>query len=215
MLTYNHQITSIEFIHTNHYVHRDIKPDNFLLSIQTDQSQVSIIDFGLANKFRDSTSQHHIPARNYNFLTGTARYLSINGHLGMELSRRDDLESLAYVLIYFLHGSLPWQDLEASTKQKKYQRILKKKTDTSPLKLCNGLPTGFHVFLEYVRALSFTATPDYQYIRRLFSDIYSQHNFHHDNLFDWSSFSGTSNIKPILPLARRNRQMWQESSDSS
>jgi len=120
-------INRIEYVHSKCFLHRDIKPDNFLMGLGRRANQVYIIDFGLAKKYRDTVSYQHIPYRENKNLTGTARYASINTHLGIEQSRRDDLESLGYVLMYFLRGSLPWQGLKAGTKKQKYDKISEKK----------------------------------------------------------------------------------------
>jgi serine/threonine protein kinase len=104
-------------------------------------------------------------------LTGTPRYASINNHLGIEQSRRDDLESLGYVFMYFLRGSLPWQGLRANTKKQKYQKIMEKKMATPIDLLCKGFPDEFRIYFEYCRALRFADKPDYSYLRRLFKDL--------------------------------------------
>lgn len=101
-------IARIEFMHNNSFIHRDMKPDNFLIGIGKNQHLVYMIDFGLAKKFRDHKTGEHIPYRDNKSLTGTARYASVNTHLGIEQSRRDDLEAIGYILIYFLKGQLPW-----------------------------------------------------------------------------------------------------------
>ncbi|KAJ6244907.1 casein kinase 1-like protein [Anaeramoeba flamelloides] len=101
---------------------------------------VSVIDFGLAKKYRDVRTHKHIKYLENKKLTGTARYASINTHLGFEQSRRDDLESLGYMLIYFLKGKLPWQGLDAVNKKQKYERISNKKISTPVKTLCQGLP---------------------------------------------------------------------------
>lgn len=136
-------ISRIEFIHSKNFIHRDIKPDNFLMwvvffscyirrcitscffsvfrGLGKKGNLVYIIDFGLAKKYRDARTHQHITYRENKNLTGTARYASINTHLGIEQSRRDDMESLGYILMYFVTGTLPWQGLRAATKQQKYE----------------------------------------------------------------------------------------------
>merc|ERR1739848_455453 len=113
-------ISRIEYIHGKNFLHRDIKPDNFLMGLGKKGNLVYAIDFGLAKRFRDPRTHQHIPYRENKNLTGTARYTSINTHLGIEQSRRDDMESLGYVMLYFCRGSLPWQGLKAATKKQKY-----------------------------------------------------------------------------------------------
>uniref|UniRef100_A0A8C8CWV9 non-specific serine/threonine protein kinase n=1 Tax=Oncorhynchus tshawytscha TaxID=74940 RepID=A0A8C8CWV9_ONCTS len=105
-------ISRIEYVHTKNFIHRDIKPDNFLMGIGRHCNKLFLIDFGLAKKYRDNRTRQHIPYREDKNLTGTARYASINAHLGIEQSRRDDMESLGYVLMYFNRTSLPWQGLK-------------------------------------------------------------------------------------------------------
>ncbi|KAJ6492575.1 kinase-like domain-containing protein, partial [Mycena vitilis] len=177
-------ISRIEYIHSRNFIHHDIKPDNFLMAIAP-RNQVTVIDFGLAKKFRDPKTHLHIPYRENIKLTGTARYASINNHLGVEQARRDDLESLAYVLIYFLRGVLPWQGLKAATKRQKYERIMEKKMTTSTDLLCRGLPKEFGIFLDYTRALRFDDKPDYSYLRNLFRDLFVRERYQYDYLFDW------------------------------
>lgn len=109
-------------------IYCNIKPDHFLLGKGAHSNCISIIDFGLAKEFRDPNTYRHIPYTENNSLVGTARYCSINSHMGLESARHDDLESLAYVLLYFLHSSLPWQNLEASIKYNDYTPVLEKKT---------------------------------------------------------------------------------------
>ncbi|CAN6479504.1 unnamed protein product [Victoria cruziana] len=165
-------INRIEYVHSRGFLHRDIKPDNFLMGLGRKANQVYIIDFGLAKKYRDLTTHKHIPYRENKNLTGTARYASVNTHLGVEQSRRDDLESLGYVLMYFLRGSLPWQGLKAGTKKQKYDKISEKKMLTPVEVLCKTYPSEFISYFHYCRSLRFEDKPDYSYLKRLFRDLF-------------------------------------------
>ncbi|CAO2194460.1 unnamed protein product [Urochloa humidicola] len=179
-------INRVEFVHGKSFLHRDIKPDNFLMGLGRRANQVYIIDFGLAKKYRDTSTHQHIPYRENKNLTGTARYASVNTHLGIEQSRRDDLESLGYVLMYFLRGSLPWQGLKAGTKKQKYEKISEKKVTTSIEALCRGYPTEFASYFHYCRSLRFDDKPDYSYLKRLFRDLFIREGFQFDYVFDWT-----------------------------
>eukprot|EP01018_Ginkgo_biloba_P029490 Gb_22427 [translate_table: standard] len=179
-------INRVEYVHSKSFLHRDIKPDNFLMGLGRRANQVYIIDFGLAKKYRDPTNHKHIPYRENKNLTGTARYASINTHLGIEQSRRDDLESLGYVLMYFLRGSLPWQGLKAGTKKQKYDKISEKKMSTPIEVLCKSHPTEFASYFHYCRSLRFDDKPDYAYLKRIFRDLFIRESFQFDYVFDWT-----------------------------
>ncbi|KAI3789812.1 hypothetical protein L2E82_02616 [Cichorium intybus] len=179
-------INRVEFIHCKSFLHRDIKPDNFLMGLGRRANQVYAIDFGLAKKYRDSSTHRHIPYRENKNLTGTARYASMNTHLGIEQSRRDDLESLGYVLMYFLRGSLPWQGLKAGNKKQKYEKICEKKVSTSIESLCQGYPSEFASYFHYCRSLRFDDKPDYPYLKRLFRELFIREGFQFDYIFDWT-----------------------------
>ncbi|KAL5656111.1 hypothetical protein ACJX0J_035430, partial [Zea mays] len=179
-------INRVEFVHSKSFLHRDIKPDNFLMGLGRRANQVYVIDFGLAKKYRDTSTHQHIPYRENKNLTGTARYASVNTHLGIEQSRRDDLESLGYVLMYFLRGSLPWQGLKAGTKKQKYEKISEKKVATSIEALCRGYPTEFASYFHYCRSLRFDDKPDCSYLKRLFRDLFIREGFQFDYVFDWT-----------------------------
>ncbi|XP_028807406.1 casein kinase 1-like protein 2 [Neltuma alba] len=179
-------INRVEFVHSKSFLHRDIKPDNFLMGLGRRANQVYVIDFGLAKKYRDTSTHQHIPYRENKNLTGTARYASMNTHLGIEQSRRDDLESLGYVLTYFLRGSLPWQGLKAGTKKQKYEKISEKKVSTSIEALCRGYPSEFASYFHYCRSLRFDDKPDYAYLKRLFRDLFIREGFQFDYVFDWT-----------------------------
>lgn len=181
-------ISRIEYIHAKSFIHRDIKPDNFLMGIGKRGNQVNVIDFGLAKKYRDPKTHFHIPYRENKNLTGTARYASINTHLGVEQSRRDDMESLGYVMLYFCRGSLPWQGLKAATKKQKYDRIMEKKMTTPTEVLCRGFPNEFAIYLNYTRSLRFDDKPDYSYLRKIFRDLFVREGFQYDYVFDWTVY---------------------------
>ncbi|KAI7743982.1 hypothetical protein M8C21_001749 [Ambrosia artemisiifolia] len=179
-------INRVEYMHARSFLHRDLKPDNFLMGLGRKANQVYIIDFGLAKKYRDLQTHRHIPYRENKNLTGTARYASVNTHLGVEQSRRDDLESLGYVLMYFLRGSLPWQGLKAGTKKQKYDRISEKKMSTSIEALCKSYPSEFSSYFHYCRSLKFEDKPDYSYLKRLFRDLFIREGYQFDYVFDWT-----------------------------
>jgi serine/threonine protein kinase len=189
-------ISRIESIHTRSVIHRDIKPDNFLMGLGRKGNLVYTIDFGLAKKYRDHRTHEHIPYKENKNLTGTARYASINTHMGKEQSRRDDLESLGYVLMYFNRGSLPWQGLKAATKRQKYERICEKKISTSIEELCRGFPSEFATYFNYCRCLGFEEKPDYGYLRQLFRNLFHRQEFTYDYVFDWNMLRGS---RPAIP----------------
>ncbi|XP_061343456.1 casein kinase 1-like protein 7 isoform X3 [Gastrolobium bilobum] len=179
-------INRVEYMHSRGFLHRDIKPDNFLMGLGRKANQVYVIDYGLAKKYRDLQTHRHIPYRENKNLTGTARYASVNTHLGVEQSRRDDLESLGYVLMYFLRGSLPWQGLKAGTKKQKYDKISEKKMSTPIEVLCKSYPSEFVSYFHYCRSLRFEDKPDYSYLKRLFRDLFIREGYQFDYVFDWT-----------------------------
>ncbi|KAK6178142.1 hypothetical protein SNE40_012962 [Patella caerulea] len=191
-------INRIEFVQNKNFIHRDVKPDNFLMGIGRHCNKVFIIDFGLAKKYRDSRTKQHIVYREDKTLTGTARYASINAHLGIEQSRRDDMEALGYVLMYFNRGSLPWQGLKAATKKQKYDKISEKKMATPVEILCKGFPAEFAMYLNYCRGLRFDEAPDYMYLRQLFRILFRTLNHQYDYVFDWTILKQKALVSPNL-----------------
>ncbi|KAJ4872021.1 casein kinase I-like 10 [Raphanus sativus] len=193
-------INRVEYMHIRGFLHRDIKPDNFLMGLGRKANQVYIIDYGLAKKYRDLQTHKHIPYRENKNLTGTARYASVNTHLGIEQSRRDDLESLGYVLMYFLRGSLPWQGLKAGTKKQKYDKISERKMLTPVELLCKSFPSEFTSYFHYCRSLRFEDKPDYSYLKRLFRDLFIREGYQFDYVFDWTILKypqmGSSSNRP-------------------
>ena len=150
-----------------------------------------IIDFGLAKEYIDAETNQHIPYKEGKQLTGTARYMSINSHLRKELSRRDDLEAIGYMLLYFLReGSLPWIGMRGKSQSEKFERIKEVKRNTPIEMLCAGHPEEFANYMRYVRRLDFAETPDYNYLKNLFIKLFQKEKFPDDALYDWSNIDG-------------------------
>ena len=175
----------IEYIHSRKIIHRDIKPDNFVIGEEDKSHIIYILDFGLAKKYWSSSKKCHIPFIEGKQLTGTARYASINALSGCEQSRRDDLESIAYMLIYFLKGRLPWQGLKVANKEERYSKILEKKKSISIKELCTGAPREMETFVSYVKNLEFTEVPNYDYLRQLLKNMISKIKETIDFFYDW------------------------------
>lgn len=192
-------IDRIEQIHRCHFLHRDIKPDNFLMGRSSNRKILFAIDMGLSKRFQHPTTLEHISYRDHKKFTGTPRYASINTHHGIEQSRRDDLESLGYMLMYFNLGKLPWQGLKARTKQEKYDKIGSHKESIPVETLCEGFPKEFAMYLNYCKELRFAQKPNYVYLRTLFSSLFKQCGFRDDWVFDWmnlkSGQSATTDLK--------------------
>jgi casein kinase 1 len=177
----------IEYLHKKSFIHRDIKPENFLLGREKKSNVINIIDFGSAKKFYSASAQQHIPLCDGKRLTGTARYASLNALAGFEQSRRDDLESIGYVVVYFMRGGrLPWQGLRASTKAESCALIKKCKMETSLETLCEGCHPVSLQLLRYCRELGFEDCPDYDYLRQLFHDVFVEEQYVNDGRLDWS-----------------------------
>eukprot|EP01016_Furgasonia_blochmanni_P028982 TRINITY_DN3053_c0_g1_i1.p1 TRINITY_DN3053_c0_g1~~TRINITY_DN3053_c0_g1_i1.p1 ORF type:complete len:242 (+),score=32.48 TRINITY_DN3053_c0_g1_i1:493-1218(+) len=177
-------IARLEHLHSVNFIHRDIKPENFLVGTMKRSDQIYLIDYGLAKRFRDPRTGIHIPYTDNKSLTGTARYSSINAHLGIEQSRRDDLEAVGYVIMYLVRGSLPWQGLQTLNRKEKLERIREMKISIPDEVLCEGYPE-FEQYMKYVRGLRFEEKPDYAWIRQLFKDMFNRANLTNDLIWDW------------------------------
>jgi|TARA_B100000963_G_scaffold361869_1_gene400432 serine/threonine protein kinase len=178
-------LNRIEELHNIGFIHRDIKPDNFLIGTGKKKSRIFLIDFGLSKSYLDDSSNHIEYKTDRNF-TGSFRYSSIRNHKGIEQSRRDDLESIGYMLIFFLKGRLPWQGLRGSTKSKRSENIFNTKNTTSLHKLCDGIPKEFYLYMKYCRVLRFLQKPDYDLLRNLFIVLFKNQRYELDYVYDWN-----------------------------
>ena len=179
-------INILENIHEKHILHRDIKPENFVMGLNHNSKIVYLIDFGLAKKYRSMSTLIQYPLTLKKKFTGTARYASINALKGYEHSRRDELESLGYIFIYFLKGKLPWQNIKVKDKEEKFKKILQKKLEISSNELCLGIPKEFEIFLEYVKNLKYDEKPDYNMLKDLLYKIMKDGNYKNDYIYDWT-----------------------------
>lgn len=185
-------IRAIQFLHNKGILHRDIKPENFLLGFKN--NNIHIIDFGLCKKYLNKDGKHIQFVTNKK-LIGTIRYTSINSHKGNELSRRDDLECIGYVLIYFLKGKLPWQGIGTKlTKEEKYNLIMESKINTTIDDLCIGIPNEFKTYMNYIKELKFDEAPDYNMLYKLFNNLYTSEGYEYDNILDWTKLKNKTKI---------------------
>ncbi|KAF9169905.1 casein kinase I [Mortierella sp. AD011] len=199
-------LSRVQTIHEKNLIYRDIKPDNFLVGKPHTKhaNLVHVVDFGMAKQYRDPKTKQHIPYRERKSLSGTARYMSINTHLGREQSRRDDLEAMGHVFMYFLRGGLPWQGLKAATNKQKYEKIGEKKQSTPIKELCEGFPEEFGIYLNYVRKLSFEETPDYDFLRDLFTKALKSIGEVEDGVYDWMLLNNGKGWEAELDYSSNN-----------
>ena len=180
-------LTRIEYIHEKGFLHRDIKPENFVIGLNEKSNLVYLIDYGLSKRYKDKNSGQHIPYRENKQLVGTVRYASINAHLGIEQSRRDDLEGIGYVLVYFYLGRLPWQNKTDKGKPLT-QKITEKKLTTPPELLCKKMPREFSYYFHYCKNLKFEDRPDYNSLKCMFAELLSSRmkiNNIKELVYDW------------------------------
>ncbi len=165
---------NLEKIHRMGIIHRDIKPNNFMFGKGKNENKLYIMDFGLSKAWY--VKGDHISFKNDRSMIGTARYASVNVHLGIEPSRRDDMESVGYMLVYMIKGSLPWQGLKKKGKENPNDKIGEKKMSTKTETLCEGLPDCFKQYVDYSKNLKFTDKPDYDYLSSLFTNYAKNNN---------------------------------------
>ena len=175
----------IEYVHSKYIIHRDIKPENFLIG-NPDKYMIYIIDFGLSKKYKSSRTNKHVQFRLTKKFTGTARYASLNSIRGSEQSRRDDLEAIGYMLLYFFNGGkLPWQGVSCKQKAEKYVKIYTMKKNLNLDEFCKNMPREIIYFMNYARGLEFEQKPDYNYLRSLFENVLKENRTTNDLHFSW------------------------------
>lgn len=177
-------ITRLESVHNKGIIHCDIKPENFSIGLK-DKRIIYLIDFGLSKKYRSDRTKRHIQFNITKTMCGTARYASMNALSGLQLSRRDDLESLSYMILYFLLKKLPWQGITAKNLEKRYKKIYDKKAELEKWDKFKELPTQIQNFVKYCRSLGFSQDPDYKLMKSYFYDLMNINNFYDDKNFSW------------------------------
>jgi len=218
MLGYQ-MVTILQYIHDRHIIHRDIKPDNFVMGSKEDNAKLYLLDFGLAKKYRSSRTLAQYPYIKKKKLTGTARYASIHALEAYEQSRRDDLESVGYVLMYFLRGNLPWQGLKVRSKDDRYKKILEKKKATTTEELCKDFPQEFFDYVDYTRNLGYEDNPDYDYLREKFLNVLKDLNEEMDYIYDWTTSSdlkkrkNKKNKEEVYEIEGENEEKKNEEKD--
>lgn len=178
-------ISNIEYIHFKNYIHRNIKPENFLIGIGKKSHKIYTVDFALAKLYKDPKTCEHVSYEDNKKLIGCARFASLNAQRGISQTRRDDLESIGYILLYFLKGNLPWQQLNAETFEEFFMEIKEKKTILGVDMLCGDLPQEFGVYLNYCRNLKFDEKPDYGYLKKIFKELFVRNGYEYDYVYDW------------------------------
>lgn len=186
-------ISLLEYLHSKSFIHRHVRPEVFFIGRGRRKNQVYLTDFADCKPYQDTKTAQHIPHRKGKAFLGATHYASVNAHIGIEQSRRDDLEALGYVLLYFKRGILPWQGIKATSSKDKEDKVMMKKMSTSVDDLCTDLPSEFAMYMNYCRKLPFMRRPDYAYLRCLFRSLASSHNYlsriDYDYMFDWSFFA--------------------------
>ena len=194
-------------LHDKGIIHRDMKPENFVIGRKNKERIIFLIDFGLSKKYLNDNNIHIGMKKDRNII-GTVRYISMNTHQGFEQSRRDDLESLFYIIIYFMKGELPWQGIKLKNKSEKYNKIfeIKKKTTVKGGELCDSLPGELQTILDYIIGLEFIEKPNYSMIKSIIEMILAKSNYFNDLQFDWYNPDFLNNLYNSQPLENHTQK---------
>ena len=196
-------IERIQWVHSQKIIHRDIKPDNFLIGLN-DPNIIYLIDFGLSKKYRSSTTGNHIKYTKIKNFIGSLRYASYNALKLREQSRRDDLESIGYMLIYLIKGRLPWDNIRVENKRSSYFKLSLYKKNIAPEILCSNLPGEFCEYIRYVKNLNFEDDPDYNYLKSLFQIMLKKQGIIENKIFfSWINEKNINKIKKSINLSKR------------
>jgi len=190
LMIINQSLERLKLIHEKNIIHRDMKPENLCIGYKGKEKNIYLIDFGLSKIINnDKKNQFLLNIKSEKIVIGTVRYISMNAHLGNEQYKKDDLESLAYMLVFFIKGELPWQNLKAKSRKEKYTKIYQKKKHTVNSELCNFLPDEIKNFVSYILNLNQKQNPDYSKLMNLISNLMKKYGYINDLQFEWYSSS--------------------------
>jgi casein kinase I homolog HRR25 len=200
------QISCIEYVHSHHFIHGDIKPSNIFMGVGDPNNQVYLIDFSLARRYRDPKTRLHIPCETNCDITGTISYALINNHTGISPSHCDDLKYIAYVLLFFMCGSLLWHGIKPAINNQQHNTILQTKLNTPIEILCSMCPIEFNVFLSYICTSSFEDKPDYAYIRKLCCNVFVCEGCHQGHPF--VGYNSANKQNPTIRTGTKYSGSW-------